>query len=67
MNSHKSAGVRLGVLKDLCAAVILGQDFQARHRRAVLKYGGPETDLHVTGDLESCALSTAFAGNTLVA
>jgi len=41
MNSRKYARVRLGVLKDLCADVILGQDFQARHKLAVFKYGGP--------------------------
>jgi len=56
MNSREYAGVQLGVFRDLCADVILGQDFQARHRQAVFKYGRLEADL-VTVDLETaCSL-----------
>jgi len=66
MNSRKYAGVRLGVLKDLCTDVIPGQGFQARHRRVVFKYGGRGANLLFTGGLETCPPSAASAVNTLL-
>ena len=38
---HQSyPSVRLGVLKDLCSDIILGQDFQKKHKSVVIEYGG---------------------------
>ena len=48
------------ICKSVCKChVSLGQDFRASHKRTVLKYGGPEADLLVEGNLGTCALSTA--------
>ena len=36
---------KISVLKDLCTDVILGTDFQARHKKLIIEYGGPEPAL----------------------
>ena len=41
--------LRLTVLPDLCADLILGLDFQSRHKNVVFNYGGPEPPLSVCG------------------
>ena len=57
---HQSySSVRLGVLKDLCTDVILGQDFQKKHKSVVIKYGGEKSELNVPNDTPACALSAA--------
>ena len=42
-------GLKVNVLPDLCADLILGIDFQSRHSRVTFKYGGPEPPLSVCG------------------
>ena len=37
------------ILPDLCADLILGLDFQSRHKNVVFNYGGPEPPLSVCG------------------
>ena len=41
--------LRLTVLPDLCADLILGLDFQSRRKNVVFNYGGPEPPLSVCG------------------
>ena len=35
--------VRVSVLQDLCTDLILGTDFQSRHSKLIIDYGGPES------------------------
>ena len=49
--------MKLSVLKDLCSDIILGHDFQKRHKLTIEIYGS-QSDLIVTNS-SSCALSTA--------
>ena len=47
LNENVYPSCRLGILKDLCSDIILGQDFQKRkHKSVIIKYGGfkPEFD-----------------------
>ena len=44
--------VRLSVLPELCADLILGLDFQTQHERVIFEYGDP------TSSLSICGLST---------
>ena len=41
--------LRLTVLPDLCADLILSLDFQSRHKNVVFNYGGPQHLLSVCG------------------
>lgn len=41
--------LRLTVLPGLCADLILGLDFQSKHKTVVFNYGGPEPPLSVCG------------------
>ena len=41
--------LRLSVLTELCADLILGLDFQTKHERVVFEYGGPEHSLSICG------------------
>lgn len=40
---------KLSVLPDLCAAVILGQDFMGQHESICVKFGGKRPPLNVCG------------------
>ena len=42
-------GLRVSVLQDLCADLILGLDFQSRHESITFQYGGPEPPIAVCG------------------
>ena len=50
--------MKLSVLKDLCSDVILGHDFQKRHKRVTIELHGPQSDLIVSNS-PSCALAAA--------
>ena len=41
--------VRLSVLPELCADLILGLDFQTQHERVIFEYGGPKSSLSICG------------------
>lgn len=57
---HQSySSVRLGVLRDLCSDIILGQDFQKKHKNVILEFGGSMSDLKVHNPSPVCALSAA--------
>ena len=40
LNAPSYLATRLGVLKNLCSDVILGQDFLCQHQKLTFKYGG---------------------------
>ena len=43
------SNLRLSILPDLCADLILGLDFQSQHETVVFKHGGPKPSLSVCG------------------
>ena len=49
VNRREYNGVRLTVLPQLCADVILGQDFQKLHDSVTLQYGGALPPLVICG------------------
>lgn len=49
----------LGVLRDLCADVILGQDFQHLHLSVEFQFGGPKAGLTLNGNNRYCSLTAA--------
>ena len=49
LNGRRYEKVKLSVLPQLCADVILGQDFQAKHESVMIKYGGPLPPLMICG------------------
>lgn len=51
--------VRLGVLKDLCSDIILGQEFQKEHKSVTIEFGGPKSELVIAKSTSVRALSTA--------
>ncbi|XP_046841983.1 uncharacterized protein LOC124436099 [Xenia sp. Carnegie-2017] len=53
------SSVRLGVLKDLCSDIILGQDFQRKHKSVVIEFGGEKPELKVPNGVPVCALAAA--------
>ena len=40
--------VKLLVLENMCADVILGQDFMGQHKSVVFEFGGSEPSLHIS-------------------
>ena len=58
LNNCTYTDVILSVLKDLCSDVILGHDFQKRHKRVTIELHGPQSDLIVSNS-PSCALAAA--------
>ena len=58
LNNCTYTNVILSVLKDLCSDVILGHDFQKRHKRVTIELHGPQSDLIVSNS-PSCALAAA--------
>lgn len=47
MNGHKYTHVKLSILPNLCADLILGHDFQSLHESVILKYGGSLSPLTI--------------------
>ncbi|XP_076814961.1 uncharacterized protein LOC143461082 [Clavelina lepadiformis] len=58
INNRKYEKVQLGVMDNLCSDVILGQAFQKRHNRLIIKYGGIEEDFTLSKPIV-CALPAA--------
>ena len=58
LNDRTYSNVKLSVLKDLCSDIILGHDFQKRHKRLTIELHGSQSDLIVSNS-SSCALATA--------
>ncbi|XP_076803121.1 uncharacterized protein LOC143447076 [Clavelina lepadiformis] len=58
VNNCKYENVQLGVMDNLCSDVILGQAFQKRHNRLIIKYGGIEEDFTLSKPIV-CALPAA--------
>ena len=56
LNNCTYPKVKLSVLKDLCSDIILGHDFQKRHKRVTIELHGPQSDLFVSNS-PSCALT----------
>ena len=48
IQGKKYEQIALGVLKDLCADLLLGGDFQKQHKRVVIHYDGSKPDLVVS-------------------
>lgn len=49
INGTEYPAFRLYVLSDLCADVILGQDWQSLHESVTIKYGGAAPSVEVCG------------------
>ena len=45
LQGRQYKNIKVFVLKDLCTDVILGTDFQSRHKKFIIEYGGPEPEL----------------------
>ena len=58
LNNCTYPKVKLSVLKDLCSYIILGHDFQKRHKRVTIELHGPQSDLIISNS-PSCALAAA--------
>ena len=58
LNDRTYCNVKLSVLKDLCSNIILGHNFQKRHKRLTIELHGSQSDLIVSNS-SSCALATA--------
>ena len=58
LNYRTYSNVKLSVLKDLCSDIILGHDFQKRHKRLTIELHGSQSDLIVSNS-SSCTLATA--------
>lgn len=56
---HSYQSVRIGVLKDLCSDIILGQDFQKKLKSVVIEYGGKKPELKIPNITPVCALAKA--------
>ena len=59
LNQRTYSSVRLGVLKDLCSDIILGQDFQKQHKSVIFEFGGTKPELKLPKFTPSCAFSAA--------
>ena len=60
LNQHIYSSIRLGVLKDLCSDIILGQDFQKEHKSVIIEFGGTKPELIIPKSAPVCALSAAL-------
>ena len=47
LNNTLYENVRLGVMNQNCGDVILGQDFQSRHSKIIIEYGGSQPELKI--------------------
>ena len=54
LNNCTYPKVKLCVLEDLCSDIILGHDFQKRHKHVTIELHGPQSDLIVSNS-PSCA------------
>ena len=59
LNGQLYPSTRLGLMKDLCCGVLLGQDFQKQHESVNIRYGGPKSPLNLPGTDYYCALAAA--------
>ena len=57
LNDRTYSNVKLSVLKDLCSDIILGHDFQKRHKRLTIELHGSHSELIVSNS--SCALAAS--------
>ena len=57
LHGHVYAATCLGILKNFCSDVILGQDFQRKHKRVVIEFGGSKPDLLIPVTMPVCVLS----------
>ena len=62
LNKPSYTAMLLGVIKNLCCDVILGQYFQKEHRSVIIKFGGAKPDLVIPNLIPECALSEASLG-----
>ena len=58
-NGQSYPSTHLGLMKDLCCGVLLGQDFQKQHESVNIKYGGPKSPLNLPVTDSYCALAAA--------
>ena len=63
LHGHKYQSVRLGVMPKLCSDIILGQDFQKRHKKVIIDYGGPLPDLYIGSEKQESSFSTSGSNN----
>ena len=55
--------VILGVMKNLCSDILLGQDFQRQHQRVVFTYDGDKPELVISSlSSDTCAVAAATVG-----
>ena len=61
LNNRLYKNVELYVLEDLCSHLLLGKDFQQKHKRVVFELNGPEADLVIKGNHfgDYCAVAKA--------
>ena len=62
LNDLSYTAMCLGVIKNLCCDVILGQDFQKEHRSVIIKFCGAKPDLVIPNPIPVCPLSEASLG-----
>ena len=60
VNGDTYYGIKLGVLKNLCCDVLLGSDFQPRHKRVIFEYDGPKFDCVVEKSVHTCAIISSL-------
>ena len=53
VNGKKYLNIKLTILNNACASIILGIDFLAKHKQIVIKYGGTEPPLISSNDDKS--------------
>ena len=59
LNGQAYPATRLGLMRDLCCGVLLGQDFQKQHESVHITYGGPKPALNLPSTDSYCALAAA--------
>ena len=66
LHGYVYAATCLGILKNLCSDVILGQDFQRKHKRVVIEFDCSKPDLLIPGTMPVCALLETSLGEPLL-
>ena len=61
-NKPSYTAILLGVIKNICCDVFLGQYFQKVHRSVIIKFGGEKPDLVIPNLIPECAPSEASLG-----
>ena len=59
LNDKLYTSVRLNIIKDLCCDVVLGQEFQSRHIKVTMEYGGQLPELVKEGTGACFAIEAA--------